>query len=413
MQSYHVSLSSPVFDTFRCVRAADSMDIDVTQKSKHELTVKADVMADFNVGLIVGSSGSGKTTLAEVIFGEDAVWRHQLDPDKALIDQFPEVMSYEDCVHALTGVGLSQVPCWIRPAHTLSTGQRARAAAALSMCDQRDMIVLDEWTSVVDRSIGKIMSHCVQKFARRNSKRIVFLSCHYDVVEWLDPDWIIDCNTATFEDRRSLQRGQRSERIAFDVRTVSKDTWRHFKKYHYLSDRLPPVKLPAYGLFHGDDQVGFCSFTNYVPHRQGDRLILHCSRCVLHPDYCGLALGGKLLNIASGFAQGLHDCRIMAKGSNEAMYAMMIHDPVWQLKEVKRQMGKMTIGAYMARRGGFRLNVRTYSWEYIGPSLTEEHNEEDRNVAGAGLDGQHGMDDQGLQHQRSKVGAVQVDGTGG
>jgi len=369
MQSYHVELQSPVFNTFRCNRAADSVDIDVEEKSKHELRVSADMETDFHVGLIVGSSGSGKTTLAQRMF-EDCNWEVELDPSKAIIDQFPEDMTYEQCVHALTGVGLTSVPCWIRPAHTLSTGQKARAIAALSMCADADATILDEWTSVVDRTVGKIMSHCVQKFARRNNKQVVFISCHYDVIEWLDPDWIIDCNKATYTDRRLLQRGQRNEKLTFDIRPVERNTWRHFKKYHYLTDKLPPTRKPALGLFSGDDQIGCNFFTNYVPHRKGTKLILHSNRTVVHPDYCGFALGVRLCNCSCAYMKRLYDCRVMGKFSNGALYTAFMKDPNWELREIKRQVGKLIVGGNMIRRSGFRQNVRTYSFEFVGDEST-------------------------------------------
>ena len=64
MQNYRVRLESPVSTSFRCQKAADSLDIDVSKKSVHELNVSADIETHFNIGLILGASGSGKTTLA-------------------------------------------------------------------------------------------------------------------------------------------------------------------------------------------------------------------------------------------------------------------------------------------------------------------------------------------------------------
>ena len=80
----------------------------------HKLSVNADVVSDFNVGLIIGASGSGKTTLAKQIYGADC-FKEILDLSKPVIEQFPDHMSYEDTVKALTGIGLSQVPCWVKP----------------------------------------------------------------------------------------------------------------------------------------------------------------------------------------------------------------------------------------------------------------------------------------------------------
>jgi len=174
---YNVELSSAVSDTFRCTKAANSLDIDVGKKSIHRFQVDADFDTDFNLALIYGASGSGKTTLGESIWGKD-VFKEKLVLDKPVIDQFPDAMTYEDCQRLLSGVGLTAVPCWIRPAFTLSNGQRARAEIALQMASDSDFIVIDEWTSVVDRTVAKVMSFCIAKFARRQKKR----SCFYPAI---------------------------------------------------------------------------------------------------------------------------------------------------------------------------------------------------------------------------------------
>ena len=177
--------------------------------------------------------------------------RTRLDPTQPVIDQLPPDWSYDECAAALAGVGLTSVPCWIRPAMTLSTGQRARAEAALQMAALNDGVtVIDEWTSVVDRTVAKVMSHCVQKFARKFERRVVLVCCHYDVLDWLNPDWIIDCNKQTYLDRRDLWRGfRRSERLRFDVRRSERSSWRYFSKYHYLSENLPAVTSRRLGFF--------------------------------------------------------------------------------------------------------------------------------------------------------------------
>jgi ABC-type ATPase with predicted acetyltransferase domain len=226
----------------------------------HYLSVNVDIDSEFNIGLILGSSGSGKTTLAKKIFGDD-VFKIDFDMSKPVLDQLPESLTYDECAALLSGIGLTSVPTWLRPMHTLSNGQQTRAVAALAMV-KNEITVLDEWTSVVDRTVAKVMSHCVQKHARRQKKKMILLSCHYDVVEWLNPDWIIDCNTQTFIDRRSLCPGdrERTERLEFSIKEVSRNTWKNFSKYHYLSDRLPGGQIYIFGLFHGENQIGFqCS----------------------------------------------------------------------------------------------------------------------------------------------------------
>ena len=153
-------LQSEVFKTFRCQAAANSLDIDVKKKSIHKLELNnINIPKDWNIGLVYGASGSGKTTLAKHLFGEN-IFDCSLDENKSIIDQLPKEFSYEDCANILNGIGLNSVPCWIRPIKTLSNGQKARAEAAYLMCKQ-DFICIDEWTSVVDRTVAKAMSVCL------------------------------------------------------------------------------------------------------------------------------------------------------------------------------------------------------------------------------------------------------------
>lgn len=366
MRSYVVRLVSPISKGFRSVKAANSLDIDVAKKAVHELAVDVDLEGEWNVGLIVGSSGSGKTTLAREIWGDDC-FKQLLREDAPVIEQFPKEWSYDDCVSALTGVGLNQVICWIRDASTLSNGQKCRAEIALQMAKHYDeTVVIDEWTSVVDRTVAKVMSHCINKHARRENRRIVLLSCHYDIFEWVDPDWVIDCNKQSYTDRRLLQRRPaRKEKLQFDIREIDGREWKYFSKYHYLSDKLPGGERVLYGLFHGSEQVGFQCFANYYAYsRTQVRKQMHSNRTVIHPDYAGFGLGIRLINETSEImSQRGYDVR--AKYSSTPIYRSMKKQPCWALQEIKREYVKPDVGAFAERKSGYRVKVKTYSFKYI------------------------------------------------
>lgn len=385
MKTYELTLASPVSTSFRCTKAANSLDIDVEKKSIHHFKVSADLESPYNVGLIVGASGSGKTTLAKHIWGHDC-FNEILDPSKPVIEQFPEQFTYDECAAMLSGVGLTSVPCWIRPAYTLSNGQRARAECALQMARQSsegEVTVIDEWTSVVDRTVAKVMSHCIAKHARRTGKRVVLLSCHYDVIEWLNPDWVIDCNKQTYTDRRLLWRDyQRTEQLEFTVHETSRSTWPFFSRYHYLSERLAGGKSFYFGLWHGQEQIGFLAFSNYVPHRKDrpGKMQLHFNRLVVHPDYCGFGIGIRFLNVcAAEVARRGYD--VMGKFSSAPVYNALKRDPNWRLLDVIRQH-KVVVGGNVQRgktsfdrkrpsamasnAAGFRLDVKCYSFRFIG-----------------------------------------------
>lgn len=380
MQNFKLTLASPVATSFRATKAANSLDIDSEKKSIHHFEVRADIESPFNIGLIVGASGSGKTTLAKHIYGEEC-FKEILDMTKPIIDQFPDSMTYDECAAMLCGVGLTAVPCWIRPAYTLSNGQRARAECALQMArDDISIIVIDEWTSVVDRTVAKVMSHCIQKHARKTGKKIVLLSCHYDVIEWLNPDWVIDANKQTYENRRLLWReSKRTEQLNFQIFETDRSTWKYFSRYHYLSEKLAGGKQYFYGLWDGANQIGFLAFSNYVPHRNGTKMILHFNRLVIHPDYCGLGLGIYFLNEC---AKIVHEknYEVMGKFSSIPVYNSLKQNQHWRLNDVKRQH-KIIVGSNMQRgkhdgmtknrainngnNAGFRLNVKTWSFKYV------------------------------------------------
>ena len=364
MQDYSVRLESPVFKSFRCQKAANSLDIDVEKKSIHSFKVKADIDGDYSIGLIVGASGSGKTTLAHSIWGEHC-FESILDPAKPIIDQFPKSWSYEDCQKALSGIGLTSVPCWIRAAHTLSNGQKARAEAALLMAQDKEIVAIDEWTSVVDRTVAKAMSNCLQKHARRNGKKIVLLSCHYDIIEWLDPDWIIDCNRQEFVDRRSLrpEQRQRKERLEFQIRECDRRSWKYFSKYHYLSERLPGGVIRLYGLFDDEAQIGFQCFANYTPRRdKNTQMIMHSNRTVIHPDYVGLSLGLPLINHTSAemARQGFN---VKCRFSSIPMLKLLSKSSSWAM-EKKSVPTKVILGGNMLRDTGFRADVTVYNFDF-------------------------------------------------
>jgi len=368
-----IKLQSEIFTNFRCQVAANSLDIDVAKKSIHHLHIdNVNIPDKWNVGLVYGSSGSGKTTMIKQLFG-DEIFKSVLNDEEPIINQFPETFSYEECASILNGNGLNSVPCWIRPVKTLSNGQRARAEAALLMTQSDNIICIDEWTSVVDRTVAKAMSVCISKFAKKHNKKIILLSCHYDILEWLNPDWMIDCNKQCFE----LPKGAdffftEREKLKFTIKEIGRESWKYFSKYHYLSERLPGGKIYLYGLFCEENQIGFQCFANYTPHRKGTKIIFHSNRTVVHPDYNGLGLGIKLINETTKLLIQKIDCRIMAKFSSTPVFKAMIKQKDWMFLGETRLMGKMKQGGSMDRGtkgksgGGYRdKGVKTYQFEWV------------------------------------------------
>ena len=101
---------------------------------------------------------------------------------------------------AFNAVGFSSPPSWLKPYSVLSNGEKMRCDLARAMLSGQKLFVFDEFTSVVDRTIAKIGSFAMQKAVRRTGKQFIAVTCHFDVEEWLMPDWVFDTNTMTFRD---------------------------------------------------------------------------------------------------------------------------------------------------------------------------------------------------------------------
>lgn len=174
----------------------DNYDIQNKELTTTEVPIpsKVDVEAmkndDWNILLICGKSGSGKSTILREIYGDVKPIRY--DYNKAVISQFPN-FSEEDACDLLCSIGLSSVPSWLRKPNELSNGERARLDIAKAIYDaNRSIIVLDEYTSVVNRAAAQSMSFALQRYVRQKNLKVIIASCHFDIVEWLQPDYIFN-----------------------------------------------------------------------------------------------------------------------------------------------------------------------------------------------------------------------------
>ncbi len=103
------------------------------------------------------------------------------------------------CSEAL---GFSSPPAWLRPFHLLSNGEQFRVTLARALAEMPELAVVDEFTSVVDRTVARIGSGAISRAVRRSGRRLVAVTCHYDVLPWLEPDWVLDMADGSSSVRR-------------------------------------------------------------------------------------------------------------------------------------------------------------------------------------------------------------------
>ena len=127
---------------------------------------------------------------------------------QSVLDAFPAGMAIKDVVALLSSVGFSSPPSWLRPFHVLSTGEQFRVGLARLLAHAPDLAVMDEYTSVVDRTVAQVGSAALAKAVRQRGLRFVAVTCHEDVEAWLNPDWVYRPAERRFA-RRSLCRRPR------------------------------------------------------------------------------------------------------------------------------------------------------------------------------------------------------------
>jgi ABC-type ATPase with predicted acetyltransferase domain len=224
------------FDSYRAARVKSLFNAESGCNWNKEVELPIEGV-EWKIGLVVGASGSGKTSIGSRIFGEPI---HDLytgwDPLKPIVDCIAPDGDFDAVTGALSAVGLGDVPAWLRPFHVLSNGEKFRAGLARLVCERPDRAVVDEFTSVIDRQIAKVGAAAFAKAWRKGSGQVVLLSCHYDIIEWLQPDWVYDMNEARFYNRDCLRQRPQLE---LQIYKVKGSVFRHFKPHYYLDLPAP------------------------------------------------------------------------------------------------------------------------------------------------------------------------------
>lgn len=265
----------------RVKQLSGMFDVPAQEKLSHRW--QGDVPIDdrpWNVGLIVGPSGAGKSSVARQLFGEPTslTWSAP-----SVCDDFDKRFGIQDVAEICSAVGFNTIPSWMKPYSVLSTGEKFRVELARLLLEGGDLVMVDEFTSVIDRQVAHIGCHAVQKHVRKRERKFVAVTCHYDVVEWLQPDWLLEPATMDFQWRLLRRRPA----IDVEIARVDKAAWRLFAPFHYLTADLHKAAA-CYVLFVEGQPASFAGVL-HRPHAKVDD-IKGVSRLVTLPDFQGLGL---------------------------------------------------------------------------------------------------------------------------
>ena len=191
MPCFDIVKTAEVKKTYRVARIMGDYDVKLNHANER-FTGEIKMPDDWHIGVIVGGSGTGKTTIARELFGPQLISGFEYSA-KSVVDDMPNECGMDEIERMFYAVGFGSVPSWLKPYSVLSNGEKMRVDLARAMLE-RDFVVFDEFTSVVDRQVAKTASMAINKAVHRSGKRFVAVTCHYDVLEWLQPDWVFDTN---------------------------------------------------------------------------------------------------------------------------------------------------------------------------------------------------------------------------
>ena len=371
-----IERTTPIQRTGRVIQLEGMFDVPPTEAST--LTWEVDLPLEddpWHVGLIVGPSGSGKTTIARHLWPDQVARRFEWPTDRAVVDAFPPGLGVKEVVALLSSVGFSSPPAWLRPFGVLSNGEQFRATVARRLAEDDGLTVIDEFTSVVDRTVAQIGSCAIATAVRKRGRRFIAVSCHYDIEDWLQPDWTYQPHTGAFTWRSVQPRPG----ITLDVVRCDRSAWRLFGPHHYLSESLAPSAVCFAGLWD-DHPVVFLAVLPF-PH-PSYRNAYRAHRLVTLPDYQGVGLGNRFCDHLAGVYHSLGRPFFVTTG-HPARVGTLSRNPRWAMTRAASTTtgtGDAGVGRHM-RRASSRL---TSGFRYVGPAVTSPLADELRTPNDAG-----------------------------
>lgn len=226
--------------------------------------------------------------------------------------------------------------------------------------------VIDEFTSVVDRKVAQIGSAALAKTTRRNNQRFIAVTCHTDVEEWLQPDWIYQPHLADFQWREL----QRRPSIQITIRRCGLEAWARFREHHYLNTELNR-NARCFLTLIGGEPVGFTAVLPLMGFK--GRWREHRTVCL--PEYQGVGIGLAQSALVGSVVTAATGGEYSSTTSHPAFIAARKRSPMWEMTRApgfisgaQRQGGDLRHRSKPRQKLSFRM---TATFRYRGPAADQ------------------------------------------
>ncbi len=262
--------------------------------------------------LITGISGVGKSLLLADISRKFSAIRKiptHIDKEKSIAD----IISYEDAgevIRYLSKFGLGEPRILIGTFSHLSDGQKERFLIASALLKGVGPLILDEFTTRLDRRTAKIVAINLGKLLRSNKQSAFIASCHEDIVKFLKPDVHIELRS-NGKHRISNKKPISTtilESLKIEIKKGTIDDYKKLSRYHYENDNPNDIRLLAPLVDHvviacskGElIGVNLCirpwpkAFEIFPEFSEINKYVSQSFRVIVHPQYRGVGLTKEL-----------------------------------------------------------------------------------------------------------------------
>ena len=203
----------------------------------------------------------------------------------------------------------------------------------------------------------------MQKLIRKAGRKFVAVTCHYDVIDWLQPDWTLEPSTMAFTWRSVQPRPQ----LDIEIARVPYSTWARFAPYHYLSADLHR-SARCYAAHVNGEPVAFNALL-FRPHPKV-RDIIGSSRTVCLPDWQGLGLAMAMGDVLGSALKALR-YRFHRYPAHPAFIRAHDRSKMWAMVQAPNSGGNsMKAAGKMTMTGGFGGRPCAV-FRYVGPAMAD------------------------------------------
>ena len=258
--------------------------------------------------LITGASGVGKSLLLKDISRHFSTIRktpNQIEENKSIAD----IMSCEEAgevIRYLSKFGLGEPRILIGPFSHLSDGQKERFLIALALLQGAGPLILDEFTTRLDRRTAEIIAINLGKILRSNKQNAFIASCHDDIVDFLKPDTHIRLcsNGKHIVSDKKIYNTNILDSLEIIIKKGTVADYKKLSRYHYENDNpndismLEPLVDHVVTAYSKGELVGvnLCirpwpkAFEVFPEFSEVNKCVLQSFRVIVHPQYRGIGL---------------------------------------------------------------------------------------------------------------------------